>query len=68
MFPEVEILLNSRLEQTVMLNDIAQDNNKFVQDRSNKAFKFHILDFSMEEAMSKFQSVVEADQKNGGPH
>ena len=66
MFPEVDILLNFRVEHTVILNDITQDNNKVLEDYSNKTVKFHRLERSMEEAVSTFQSVVEAEQLNGG--
>ena len=67
MFPEVDILLNFRVEHTVILNDITQDNNKVLEDYSNKTVKFHRLERSMEEAVSTFQSVVEAEQQNCEP-
>ena len=68
MFPEGTSLLNYRVERTVILNDITQDNNKVLEDDSNKTVKFHRLERRMEEAVSIFQSVVEAEQKYGGPH
>ena len=34
----------------------------------NETVKFHSLESSMKEAVSTFQSVVEADKQNGGPH
>ena len=66
-FPEVASLLNYRVEQTVILNDITQDNNKVLRDESNKTVNFHRLERSMEEAVTTFQSVVESEQRNGGP-
>ena len=60
MFKEVTSLLNSCAERTVTLNDIAQHNNKVMGDESKKTANFHRLERIMEEAMSKFQSVVEA--------
>ena len=53
-FPEVESLLNSRVGQKVILNDITQDNNKVLGDESKKTSKFHSLDRSMEESVSTF--------------
>ena len=67
MFPEVEILLNYRVERTVIINDITQDNNKVLGDKSNKTVNFHRLERSMEEAVSKFKIVVEAEQWKVGP-
>ena len=64
-FMEVEILLNSCVEQTVILNGITEDNNKILVDKSNKTVKFHRLASSMDKAMYTFQSVVDADQQNG---
>ena len=66
-FPEVASLLNSRVEQTVILNDITQDKNKVIVDDSNKTVKSHRLERSMEEDVSTFQSVVEVEQQNCGP-
>ena len=66
-FPEVASLLNYRVERTVILNDIIQDNNKVLGYDSNKTVKFHILERSMEEAVSTSQSMVEVEQRNGGP-
>ena len=59
-------LLNSHLERTVIINDITQDNNKDLGYKSNETVKLHRLDRSMEEALSTFQSVVEAKQRNDG--
>ena len=42
-FPEVASLLNVRVKRTVILNDITQDNNKVLEDKSNKNVKFHRL-------------------------
>ena len=67
MFLEVASLLNYRVERTVILNEITQDNNKVLEEENEKTVKFHRLDRSMEEAVYKFQSVVEAEQRNGGP-
>ena len=67
MFPEVASLLNYRVERTLILNDITHDNNKVLRDKSNKTVKFHRLERSMEESVSTFQSVVEAEKQNGGP-
>ena len=40
-FPEVASLLNSRVLRIVILNEIAQDNNKVRGEKSNEIFKFH---------------------------
>ena len=66
-FPEVESLLNYRVEWTVILNDITQKKNKVLRDEINKTVKLNMLERSMEEAVSTFQSVVEAEQRNVGP-
>ena len=66
-FPEVVSLLNSRVERIVILNDTTQGNSKFMGDKSKETVKFHRLERSMEEAVSTFQSVVEAEQLNVGP-
>ena len=42
-FPEVASLLNSRAEQTVILNNVMQDNNKVLGYKRNETFKFHRL-------------------------
>ena len=60
-------LLNSRVERTVILNDISQDNNNVLEENINEAVKFHRMERIMEEAVSIFQIVVEAEQQNGGP-
>ena len=67
MLPEVEILLNSCVERIVILSDIAPEKIKVMEDKSNRAVKFHRLESSMEEAVSTFHSLVEAEQRNGGP-
>ena len=67
-FPEVASLLNYHVEWTVILNYITKYNNKVLVDESNKTVKFLRIEMSMEEAVSKFQSLVVADQQNGGPH
>ena len=51
----------------MILNDINHDNNKVLEDDSNGTSKFHSMDSSMEEVVSKFQSVIEVEQQNGGP-
>ena len=61
------MLLNQRVERTVILNDITQDNNKDPEDKSKKTVKLHSLQRSMEEAMYTFHSVVKVEQRNGGP-
>ena len=66
-FMEVASLPNFRVERTVILNDITQDNNKVVGDERNDTVKFHRLERSTEEAVSKFQSMVEEEQQNGAP-
>ena len=66
-FLDVANLLNSRVECTVILNDITQDKNKVLGDEINKTVKFQRLERSMEEAVSKLHSVVEVEQQNGGP-
>ena len=68
MFPEVASLINSCVERTVILNDITQENNKVLGDKSNKTVKLLRMERSMEEAVSTFQSVVETEQRNGVPH
>ena len=59
-FPEVASLLNSRVEQTVILNEITQYNNKVLVYYINKTVKFHRMERIMEEAVSTFQSAVDA--------
>ena len=66
-FTEVKILLNSCVEQTVTLNDFTQEKNKVLGDESNKNTKFHRMERSMEEAVSTFMSVVEAEELNDRP-
>ena len=46
-FPEVSSLLNYRVEQTMILNDITQDNNKVLGYESNETAKLHRLERSM---------------------
>ena len=67
MFTEVTSLLNYRLERTVILNDMTQDKNKVLGDDRKKTVKLHRLERSTEESVYTFQSVVEAEQRNGGP-
>ena len=55
---EVTNLLNTRVEQTVIINDITQDKNKAPEDDTNKTVKLHRVERGIEEAMSIFQSVV----------
>ena len=62
----MESLLNSRVERTVIVNEINQDKNKVLGDEINETVKLHRLERSMEESMPRFKSVVEAEQKNGG--
>ena len=64
-FPEVASLINSHVEYTVIINDITQDNNKVLVEKINKTVKFHRLQRSVEDFVSTFQSVVEAEQLNG---
>ena len=52
----------------MILNDITKDKNKVLDDESNKHVKLHNLEKRMEEAVSTFKSVDEADKWNGGPH
>ena len=66
--PEVEILLNSCIEQIVIPNDITQDNSKMMEDKSNKTVNFCIPDKNMEEVMVALNGVVKVDQRAGGPH
>ena len=66
-FPEVASLLNSCVEWKVILDDITQDKNKVLGYGSKKNFKLCRLERSMKESVSTFQSVVEAEQQNGGP-
>ena len=51
----------------MILNHITKDNNKVMDGKSNKTIKIDRLERSMEEAMSTFKIVVEADQQNGEP-
>ena len=60
-------ILNSRVERTVILNEITQDNNKVLGEDTNKTVKFHRLERIIGEAVSTFQSMVEAEQLNFGP-
>ena len=43
-FPEVASLLNFHVERTVILNEITQDNNKVLVDKSNETVKFHKME------------------------
>ena len=67
MFLEVASLLNTRVELTVILNDITKDNTMILGDKSNETVKFQRMERSIEEAVSIFQSVVDVEQQNGGP-
>ena len=58
---------SSCAEQTVILDEITQDNNNVLGDDSNDTFKLRRLESSMEEAVSTFHSLVELIQQNGGP-
>ena len=51
----------------MILYETTKDKNKVPEDDSNGTLKFHRLEISIEEDVSIFQSVVEADQGNGGP-
>ena len=46
-FLEVASLLNFCVEQIVILNDITQDKNKILEDKSKNNFKFHRLERNM---------------------
>ena len=50
-----------------MINDINQEKNKVLGDEKNETFKLHTLERSMEESMYTFNSVVEEEQRHGGP-
>ena len=63
MFTEVASLLNYRVKQTVIINNITQDKYKVLGDNINKTFKLHRLEMSTEESVSIFQIVVEAEKK-----
>ena len=65
--PEVASLLNSHVERTLILNETTQYNNKVLEDESNETVKFHRPEGRMEEYVSTFQSVIEAEQQNCGP-
>ena len=54
LFLEAKILQNPRVECTVVLNDITQENNKALEDDSNKTVKLHIIEKIMYEAVSTF--------------
>ena len=58
-------MLNSRVKQTLLLNYITQDNNKVMEDDSNKIIKFHRLEIIIKEAMSTFHSVARVVKRNG---
>ena len=57
-FLEVASLLKYRVEQTVILNRITKEKNKDLED-DKKTIKFHRLERSMEESLSKLKSVVD---------
>ena len=65
-FLEVASLLYPRLELTVILNTITQDNNKVLEDDNNETVKFYKMERSTEETVSTFQSVFKAEQWNSG--
>ena len=62
MFTEVASLLNPRVELPVILIGITQDKNKVLGEERNETVKFHRMERSMEEAVYKSQSVVDAEQ------
>ena len=66
LFLEVASLQHYCVERTVTLNEITQENNKVLRDKSNEDVKFHRLESSKEEAVSTVKSVLEAEQRNGG--
>ena len=66
-FTEVASLLNSNVEWKLIINNITQEDNKVLGDKRRKNVKLHRLERSMGEAVSTFQSVVEAEQRNGEP-
>ena len=45
-----------------------QKNNKVMEYNSNKTVNLYKMERSMEEAVFIFQSVIEVDQRNGGPN
>ena len=51
----------------MILYETTKDKNKVPEDDSNGTLNFHRLESSIDEGVSTFQSVVEADQGNGGP-
>ena len=51
----------------MIINEVTKENNKVPGDESNENFKLHRLERIMEESVSIFQSVVEAEQNNCGP-
>ena len=66
-FTKVASLLNSRVERTVILNVNTQENNEFLGDKINETVKLHRMERSMEESVSKSQSLVDTEQRNCGP-
>ena len=51
----------------MIINDIAEDNNKVLEYEIKKTVTFHRLESSMKESVSTFQSVVEAEQRDEEP-
>ena len=65
-FLEVARLLNPLLEKKLYSMTSLRITISSCETKA-KTFNFHMMERSMEEAVSTFQSVVEADQRNGGP-
>ena len=67
-FLELETILYSHVEWTVILNGITQEKNKVLEGDINKTANFYKLERSMVEDMYTFKSEVEAEQQDVGPH
>ena len=61
-----KILLYYHLQCTVILNGITQDNNRVLEEEINETVMFHRMERSIEESVSNFQSMIEAEKHNVG--
>ena len=56
------------MERNIVINDIHQENEKLLEDRSNDILQFHKLDGYMEEILIDFEVVVNIEARTGGKY
>ena len=64
----MENLLKTHVEWKVIINDINQDINEVLEDKTNTNVKFHRTERSLEEVVVKFKILGSADKISGGSH